>query len=161
MKRVRLDVNGLITSKAGFDVDSAPPSGISFTTNLKSFSVLMQGSVALSAFTVDSDTTSGGVRTISSHYDVFFPYTFAVSPMCFVGVQDPLLPGAACVNYHYTDSNVQTYYGGTSFNYGTGGSSGITFTVDTTKLRLLYGRTIISYSPPVPAFADYTVLRFS
>lgn len=159
--RLILDNTGLRVSKLGFDVNSATPAELTVDTRVsKMMSIILQGSVALSAFTVDSNTTSGGVHTIQSHYTVSFGQTFAAPPICLLTMQDPLQSGT-CVNQAYANSNVQVYYGGGSFNYGTGGAAFVYYTVTTSSLTIYWYWEAITYSPPTPAFVNYSILRTS
>jgi hypothetical protein len=159
--RVLLDQSGLRVSKSGFDVTTATAAELSVDTRAgKMMSIILQGSVALSAFTVDSNTTSGGVHTIQSHYTINFGQTFAASPICLLTMQDPLQAGTG-VNQAYANANVQVYYGGGSFNYGTGGAAFIYYTVTTSSLTISWYWSAITYSPPTPAFVNYSILRTS
>jgi hypothetical protein len=162
MKRVLLSESGLVVSKAGFDVTGATTANLSFDTRTsKLFSVFMQGSVALSAFTVDSNTTSGGVHNIIEHYTVNFGATFVAPPIVSLMVQDPMQTDGTCVNVSYVNSDTQVYYGAGSFNYGTGGSAFVSYSVTTTALTIKYNWTSITYSPPSPAFFDYSIMRIA
>lgn len=161
MKRVILDGNGIRASKAGYDVTSASQNQLLFNSGWKMFSVLLQGSIALSAFTTDSDTTSGSTHSIARHYTINFGVTLPSVPMCIITTQDPMQTDGTCIGEPYINSLISSAYSDNGYYFGTGGSAGVSYVATTSQLTLNYGWSSTTYSPPNPSYFNYTVMRLS
>lgn len=164
MKRILLNSSGLKVSRPGFDVTTATPAEMSLDTSAgKVFSIFLQGSVPLSAFTVTQNQQSGNEHIIQENFVVNFGQILAAPPIVLLTQQDPILsgPGVPGVTNAYANMDVQSSYGGGNFAFGVGGGAVVYYTVTTTTLTINYYWVDISYSPPNPAFFNYSILRTS
>ena len=168
MKRVLVDSAGLRVSKAGFDVTVATPAQMSMDTRATKFlSVIYQGTVNISAFTVDTfsfiNTAQGPKEDTTSHFDVTFAAALPAPPIMLMSVQDPLLTDAAAVTNSFSFGTFITTWWGDSGGVGAtsiGGTVSLRYTVTTTGFTIFFEYHSLGYViPPHPTFINYSVLR--
>jgi len=100
--RAKIDGNGLIVSKSGFDIATATADQLILNSKIgKYLSFILQGSIAFSAFTL----TYHNAGTIQSDdvwtYVVNFGLTLPAPPIIIISAVDPMQVDGLCVSQMY------------------------------------------------------------
>jgi len=160
--RAKINNNGLIISKSGFDIATATADQLILNSKLgKYLSFILQGSIAFSAFTLTYHN-AGTVETDDTWtYVVNFGLTLAVAPIVIISAVDPMQTDGSCVSQMYRNLVVGQYQT-PSGSGGAGGDLQIYSSVTTTSLTITIQRAVWStatYYPPIPSFINYSIAR--